>query len=179
MSAHGVIHILDSASGKARPLKLTSDKLGVNDSVAQASLSNIENFISGTLMVEDSVSQISLNNIDNSLTGTLNVQDSNAQSSLSNIDSSLSSTLNVQDSVSQNSLFNIESSALDDPVTQWQDYEEISIRANSICFLGHTETAAGEVIYRNTGHLGPVMYDGVQMSRKPGHYAPIRSLQSR
>jgi len=78
-----------------------------------------------------------------------------------------------------NSLFNIESSALDDPVTQWQDYEEISIRANSICFLGHTETAAGEVIYRNTGHLGPVMYDGVQMSRKPGHYAPIRSLQSR
>ena len=108
MSAHGVIHILDSASGKARPLKLTSDKLGVNDATAQASLSNIENFISGTLLVEDSVSQISLNNIDNSLTGTLNVQDSNAQSSLSNIDSSLSSTLNVQDSVSQNSLFNIE-----------------------------------------------------------------------
>ncbi len=110
MSAHGVIHILDSVSGKARPLKLTSDKLSVNDSVSQASLSNIESSLTSTLLVEDSVSQISLSNIENSLTGTLMVEDSNAQSSLSNIESSLTSTLMVEDSVAQGSLSNIESS---------------------------------------------------------------------
>ena len=101
MSAHGVIHILDSTSGKARPLKLTSDKLGVNDSISQASLSNIESSLTGTLMVEDSVSQGSLSNIDSSLTGTLNVQDTTAQSSLSNIESSLSGTLTTTSAVTK------------------------------------------------------------------------------
>ncbi len=101
MSSHGVIHILDSTSGKARPLKLTSDKLGVNDSVAQASLSNIESSIAGTLIVEDSVAQGSLSNIDSSLTGTLNVQDTTAQSSLTNIESSLAGTLTTTAAVTK------------------------------------------------------------------------------
>ena len=57
MSAHGVIHILDSTSGKARPLKLTSDKLGVNDSVSQASLSNIESSLAGTLTTTAAVTK--------------------------------------------------------------------------------------------------------------------------
>lgn len=77
------------------------------------------------------------------------------------------------------SLLHIDGAGLDDPVTQWQDYDEVSLRPNSICFLGHTETAAGDVIYRNTGHLGPITYDGVQMSRRQGHYAPIHSAQGR
>ena len=101
MSAHGVIHILDSVSGKARPLKLTSDKLSVNDSVAQTSLSNIESSIAGTLIVEDSVAQGSLSNIDSSLTGTLTVQDTTAQSSLSNIESSLAGTLTTTSAVTK------------------------------------------------------------------------------
>ena len=101
MSAHGVIHILDSVSGKARPLKLTSDKLGVNDSISQASLSNIESSLTGTLMVEDTVSQGSLSNIESSLSGTLYVQDTTAQSSLSNIESSLSGTLTTTAAVTK------------------------------------------------------------------------------
>lgn len=76
-------------------------------------------------------------------------------------------------------LLHIDGAGLDDPVTQWQDYDEVSLRPNSICFLGHTETASGDVIYRNTGHLGPITYDGVQMSRRQGHYAPIHSAQGR
>ena len=72
-----------------------------------------------------------------------------------------------------NSILNLESAGLSDPLTQWVDYEEMNTRANSICFLGHTENANGDVIYRNTGHLGPIVYDGVQMSRRPGHYAPV------
>lgn len=101
MSAHGVIHILDSVSGKARPLKLTSDKLSVNDSVAQGSLSNIESYISGTLIVEDTTAQGSLSNIDSYLSGTLNVQDTTAQSSLTNIESSLAGTLTTTAAVSK------------------------------------------------------------------------------
>lgn len=76
-------------------------------------------------------------------------------------------------------LLHIDGSGLDDPVTQWQDYDEVNLRPNSICFLGHTESAMGEVLYRNTGHLGPITYDGVQMSRRQGHYAPIHSAQGR
>ena len=101
MSAHGVIHILDSVSGKARPLKLTSDKLGVNDSISQASLSNIESSLTGTLMVEDTNAQSSLSNIDSSLSGTLYVQDTTAQSSLSNIESSLAGTLTTTAAVTK------------------------------------------------------------------------------
>ena len=101
MSAHGVIHILDSTSGKARPLKLTSDKLSVNDSVAQSSLSNIESSIAGTLIVEDTTAQSSLSNIESSIAGTLNVQDTTAQSSLSNIESSLSGTLTTTAAVTK------------------------------------------------------------------------------
>ncbi len=101
MSAHGVIHILDSVSGKARPLKLTSDKLGVNDSVAQASLSNIETSIAGTLIVEDTNAQSSLNNIESSLAGTLVVEDTTSQGHLSNIESSLAGTLTTTAAVTK------------------------------------------------------------------------------
>ena len=75
-----------------------------------------------------------------------------------------------------NAIFNIDSAGLDDPMTHWQDYEDINIRANSICFLGHTETSTGEVIYKNTGHLGQNTYDGVQMSRRPGYYSAVRNM---
>lgn len=101
MSAHGVIHILDSVSGKARPLKLTSDKLSVNDSGAQGSLSNIESLLIGTLIVEDSVAQGSLSNIDSSLTGTLNVQDTTSQNSLFNIETYLGGTLTTTAAVTK------------------------------------------------------------------------------
>lgn len=101
MSAHGVIHILDSVSGKARPLKLTSDKLSVNDSVAQGSLSNIESYLGGTLIVEDTNAQSSLSNIESSLSNTLNVQDSTSQAHLFNIETYLSGTISTTAAVSK------------------------------------------------------------------------------
>ena len=101
MSAHGVIHILDSTSGKARPLKLTSDKLSVNDSIAQGSLSNIESSLGGTLIVQDAASQSILGNIEGYISSTLNVQDSTANAHLYNIDNYLAGTISTTAAVSK------------------------------------------------------------------------------
>jgi hypothetical protein len=73
-------------------------------------------------------------------------------------------------------LLNINISGLADPSGTFIDYEDVSMRANSICFLGHTEDSDGRVLYRNTGHLGSITYDGVEKSRKPGMYSPIRQM---
>lgn len=78
-----------------------------------------------------------------------------------------------------NSHLGIDSIGVDDPVTSWVDYEEVTMQANSICFLGHTETVDGHVLYRNTGHLGQYTYDGVQMSRRAGHYAKVNPMLAR
>jgi hypothetical protein len=78
-----------------------------------------------------------------------------------------------------NTLLQIDSIGVDDPVTSWVDYEDVTMQANTICFLGHTETVDGHVLYRNTGHLGQYTYDGVHMSRRPGHYAKINPLMAR
>lgn len=75
-----------------------------------------------------------------------------------------------------NALFNIDSTGLQDPLNDFNDYEDINIRANSICFLGHVENANGKIIHTNTGHLGPHVYDGVQLSRTPGRYSTIRNI---
>ena len=76
-----------------------------------------------------------------------------------------------------NALFNIDSTGLQDPLNDFNDYEDINIRANSICFLGHVENANGKIIHKNTGHLGPNVYDGVHLSRTPGRYSTIRNIQ--
>lgn len=96
MSTHGVIHILDTGSGKARPLKLTNDKLSVD-----ASGSTIPVSVASTLNVSDSTAQASLSNIDSALGGTLVVSDSTAQSTLSNINSALGGTLTTTSSVTK------------------------------------------------------------------------------
>lgn len=65
--------------------------------------------------------------------------------------------------------------ALQDPAADYSDYEDLNMASNSICFLGHTEDYKGEVLFQNTGHLGQHTYNGVNLSRKPGHYAAIRN----
>tara|TARA_R110002012_G_scaffold319101_1_gene538748 strand:- start:112 stop:882 length:771 start_codon:yes stop_codon:yes gene_type:complete len=123
MSGHGVMHILDSVSGKARPLKLTSDKLGVNDSVAQATLSNIENraddindelvSVNSKLDGHETIhsdSLTKLGDIETAIQGTLAVEDTVAAGHLSDIVNAVTATLSVEDSTAQNSLTSIESS---------------------------------------------------------------------
>ena len=72
-------------------------------------------------------------------------------------------------------LFQLDPRALSDPSDDYQDYEDLNVQSNSICFLGHTKNYKGEVLYQNTGHLGPHTYDGVNLSRKPGYYAAVRN----
>lgn len=68
--------------------------------------------------------------------------------------------------------------ALSDPASDYADYEDLNVASNSICFLGHTENFKGEILYHNTGHLGPHTYNSVNLSRKPGHYASIRGMSA-
>lgn len=70
-------------------------------------------------------------------------------------------------------LLNIEPHNLSDPMSDYYDYEDMNMNPNSICFLGHTNNYRNEVIYTNTGHLGPHTHDQVNLSRRPGHYAPV------
>jgi hypothetical protein len=107
-SSHGVMHILDSGSNKARPLKLTNDTLLVNNSAntqpisaaalplpsgAASELAQVAGNSSLTSMAS-SLSNIELNNATAS-------NQSTANSSLSNIESSLTGTLSVSQSVSK------------------------------------------------------------------------------
>lgn len=73
------------------------------------------------------------------------------------------------------SLLNLDPRYLQDPVSDYLDYEDLNMNPNSTCFLGHTENYLGQVIHTNTGHLGPVTHDQVNLSRQPGHYAAVRS----
>jgi hypothetical protein len=74
-------------------------------------------------------------------------------------------------------LFNIDPLGVADPMSDYFDYEDLNMQANTICFLGHTEDWRGKVLFHNTGHLGPHTYDQCNLSRKPGHYSPIRGTQ--
>tara|TARA_R110002072_G_scaffold51855_1_gene138914 strand:- start:17 stop:688 length:672 start_codon:yes stop_codon:yes gene_type:complete len=124
-SIHGVLHVLDSTSGKSRPLTLASNVLSVDASgttvpvsitsvplatgaatsalqtTGNASLTNIESSLSSTLVVDDTTAQGHLSNIENSLTSTLVVEDITAQGHLSNIETSLAGTLTVTSSVTK------------------------------------------------------------------------------
>jgi len=71
-------------------------------------------------------------------------------------------------------VLDIDPLGLCDPSTEFMDFENMNIRANSICHLGHTEDYAGKIIYTNTGHLGSNTYDQVNKSRTPGHYTQIK-----
>lgn len=73
-----------------------------------------------------------------------------------------------------NNLLNLNPHNLADPMSDYYDYEDMNMTANSICFLGHTNNYRNEVIYTNTGHLGPHTHDQVNLSRRPGHYAPVQ-----
>lgn len=101
MATHGIIHILDSSSGKARPLQLTSNVLSVNDSAARTSLSNIDSSLGSTLTVSDATAQSSLSNIESYVSGTLAVSDSTAQSTLSSINTALGGTITTTTAVTK------------------------------------------------------------------------------
>jgi len=72
-------------------------------------------------------------------------------------------------------LLRLDNHALSHPATDYSDYEDLNVASNSLCFLGHTENYRGEVLFQNTGHLGPHTYNGVNLSRKPGNYSAIRN----
>jgi hypothetical protein len=71
-------------------------------------------------------------------------------------------------------LLRLDPLSLADPMSDFVDYEDINLQTNSICFLGHTEDWKGQVLFQNTGHLGPHTYNQCNLSRKPGHYSAIR-----
>jgi len=74
-------------------------------------------------------------------------------------------------------LLSVDDAGLAQPASEYQDYEDMNFLSNSICMLGHTEDWKGDVIHTNTGHLGPNTRDQINLSRKPGHFAPIRHQQ--
>lgn len=74
-----------------------------------------------------------------------------------------------------NTILQLNPRALQDPAANYSDYEDLNMASNSVCFLGHTENYKGDVLFQNTGHLGQHTYNGVNLSRKPGHYAAIRN----
>lgn len=104
MSSHGVIHILDSSSGKARPLQLTNNILSVD-----ASGSTIPISAAGTLNTNDSSANSTLSSIDLALGGTLTTNDTSANTTLTSIDSALSGTIQTNDSSANLVLSSIES----------------------------------------------------------------------
>lgn len=118
MSSHGVIHILDSSSGKARPLQLTNNILSVDasgstipisaagtlntsDSVAQGTLSSIDTALGGTLATNDSGANTKLTSIDTALSGTIATNDSSANTTLTSINSALAGTLTTTSSTTK------------------------------------------------------------------------------
>lgn len=106
-----LVFVRDTTNNKNVPLQVDgSNKLSVNDSTAQSTLSTISSTLSGGLSVNDSTAQSSLSAIETSVGGTLVVSDTVAQTTLSSISSSVSGTLSTSDITAQSSLSNIESS---------------------------------------------------------------------
>lgn len=108
-------------------------------------------------------------------TSTVNVMDIRGKNSDLDIPEYSGNKLHYSTSKYYDSLLQLNPRALQDPAADYSDYEDLNMGSNSVCFLGHTEDYKGEVLHQNTGHLGQHTYNGVNLSRKPGHYAAIRN----
>ena len=102
-SIHGVLHVLDSTSGKSRPLTLASNVLSVDASgtTVPVSISSAPLATGAATSALQTTGNASLTNIESSLSSTLVVEDITAQGHLSNIETSLAGTLTVTSSVTK------------------------------------------------------------------------------
>lgn len=74
-------------------------------------------------------------------------------------------------------LYRIDDQFIMDPLTEYFDYENRTFRPNTICYLGHIRYGRDfQKSSCNRGHLGPITYDHVNLSRKEGVFAKVSSV---
>tara|TARA_R110000822_G_scaffold26049_13_gene78823 strand:- start:289 stop:855 length:567 start_codon:yes stop_codon:yes gene_type:complete len=171
-------HIVGQDSGISNLLKVDSNgKLGVNDSLAQSSLSSISSTLSSSLNVNDSTSQSSLSTISSTLAGTLQVASASTLSVSAPALSTTSSSLASSDSVTDSSTFTSASTDLNavkdfvvlgsssDTSAQikvevsvdnsnWLASDETPIYSNNGIFVSHQSSQARWVRFTYTNSSG-------------------------